>query len=311
MRHAWLTALVLAAALPLSAATPVATPTPVPLLWKVSDKDNSVYLLGSFHMLRKSDYPLSKDVDAAYADAESLVFELSPDEMLSKELGAQMAAAALRTDGTTLADDLSPELAKRFDAWTTKNAGALANTGTPAAILQMLEPWFVSMLVTIVDAHALGFESELGMDAHLGGNAKRDGKPATGLESGAQQLAMLDGMTKQEQLQMLGESLAETSDKGELEALHSGWRSGDADKLWRTMGADMQKEYPSLYRRINVERNDAWVPKLEARLRAPGTDDTLVVVGALHLLGSDGVVEKLKKKGYTVERVCSACKTTR
>jgi hypothetical protein len=74
------------------------------------------------------------------------------------------------------------------------------------------------------------------------------------------------------------------------------------------MGLQMRNEYPALYTRINTERNDAWVPQLEARLTAPGTDDTLVVVGALHLLGSDGVVEKLEKKGYTVERVCTVCK---
>ena len=54
---------------------------PVPLLWKVSDDDNAVYLLGSFHMLKPADYPLARDVDGAFADAESLMFELSPDEM--------------------------------------------------------------------------------------------------------------------------------------------------------------------------------------------------------------------------------------
>ena len=73
------------------------------------------------------------------------------------------------------------------------------------------------------------------------------------------------------------------------------------------MGADMKKEYPRLYQRINVARNDAWVPKIRQRLTQSGTDDTLVVVGALHLLGPDGVVEKLRAKGYKVERICSAC----
>jgi hypothetical protein len=49
------------------------------------------------------------------------------------------------------------------------------------------------------------------------------------------------------------------------------------------------------------------LPKIEQLLAAPGTDDTLVVVGALHLLGDDGVVEKLRAKGFDVERICSAC----
>jgi uncharacterized protein YbaP (TraB family) len=51
------------------------------------------------------------------------------------------------------------------------------------------------------------------------------------------------------------------------------------------------------------------VERLDARLRSPGTEDTLVVVGALHLLGEDGVVEKLRARGYEVERICSACAT--
>ena len=43
-------------------------------------------------------------------------------------------------------------------------------------------------------------------------------------------------------------------------------------------------------------------------MRPAGQGGTLVVVGTLHLLGSDGVVEKLRAKGYKVERVCTACK---
>jgi hypothetical protein len=77
------------------------------------------------------------------------------------------------------------------------------------------------------------------------------------------------------------------------------------------MAADMKRQYPKLYVHINVERNDAWVPKIEQRLDAPGHDDTLIVVGALHLLGSDGVVEKLRAKGYKVERICSTCRDGR
>lgn len=49
------------------------------------------------------------------------------------------------------------------------------------------------------------------------------------------------------------------------------------------------------------------MPKLQAMLDRPGSDDTLVVVGTLHLLGEDGVVEKLRAKGYRVERVCTGC----
>ena len=94
----------------------------------------------------------------------------------------------------------------------------------------------------------------------------------------------------------------------ETERLHQAWHRGDAEGLWSGMAADMKRQYPRLYRRINVERNDAWVPRIQQILTQPGDDDALVVVGALHLLGDDGVVEKLRARGYQVERICSACK---
>ena len=69
---------------------------PKPLLWKVSDADNHVYLLGSFHALRPDDYPLAPSVDAAIADAEKVVFEMSPAELRSPELPLKMAQALIR-----------------------------------------------------------------------------------------------------------------------------------------------------------------------------------------------------------------------
>ena len=93
----------------------------------------------------------------------------------------------------------------------------------------------------------------------------------------------------------------------ELQALHDAWRRGDARTLLEGTALELQKEYPRFYRSVNVDRNDAWLPRLEQRLKAQGTDDHLIVVGAMHLLGSDGVVEKLRARGYHVKRICSSC----
>ena len=281
---------------------------PVPLLWKVSDADNSVYLLGSFHLLKPTDYPLSSDVDAAFKDAESLVFEMTPEEMSSPPLAMQMGQAALRTDGTTLNSELPPETVALLDKWLADNAAELQKMGLPPQVLQMFEPWFVGLTISITEMTKQGLDPKLGLDAHLAAQAGKAGKPTAGLETGAQQIAFLDGMGKQEQLQFLAEALSQSKDaKNETAKLHDAWREGNAELLWNDMAVKMKQEYPGLYQRINVARNDAWVPKIEKRLADPGTDDTLVVVGALHLLGPDGVVEKLRTKGYTVERVCSAC----
>ena len=174
---------------------------------------------------------------------------------------------------------------------------------------QACREWFVGLVVSMVQMAEDGLDPRLGLDQHFGAEAAAKGKPTSGLETGAQQIAFLAQMDHDEQLQFLAEAIDESHDGSrELEKLHAAWRAGDIRTLWNGMAADMKRQYPKLYAHINVERNDAWVPKIEQRLTAPGHDDTLVVVGALHLLGSDGVVEKLRAKGYRVERVCSACR---
>src|SRR5690606_7745105 len=98
-------------ALPAAAELPApAHVPPVPLLWKVSDHDNAIYLLGSFHMLMDGDYPLSNDVDTAFADAARVMFEVSPDELAAPETTALFLQAANLSDGRTLSDVLSPRL---------------------------------------------------------------------------------------------------------------------------------------------------------------------------------------------------------
>lgn len=292
----------------LAADAPKATGAPVPLLWKVSDKDNAVYLLGSFHLLRPGDYPLSSDADAAFADAERVLFELSPEEMRSPALPQLMAQAAIRTDGKTLQQDLDAETWARFEAWGRTNQATLQQMGLSPQMLTVFEPWFIAVTISIVEMTKQGLDPNLGLDNHFMDKAKIAGKPTGGLERAQEQIGVLDGMDASEQRQFVTEAL-EQADKGsaETERLHQAWRRGDAEGLWAGMAADMKRQYPRLYQRINVDRNDAWVPKIRHILTQPGDDDALVVVGALHLLGKDGVVEKLKAQGYAVERVCSAC----
>ena len=298
----------LPATVPVPAIVPVATVAPVPLLWKASNGDRTVYLLGSFHLLRPDDYPLSPDVDAAFADAESLLFEMAPSEMESPTLPLRMGQAALRTDGTLLDSELPPATVARLQAWYAANAARLQAAGMTAQGLQMFEPWFVGLTVGIVGMTDAGLDPALGIDRHFADAAAAAGKPAAGFETGTEQIALLDGMDATEQVQFLDEALDDAQPgSGELETLHALWRAGDARALWERMAADMRREYPKLYQRINVERNDAWLPVVESRLQGGGDEDTLVVVGALHLLGSDGLVEKLGAKGYAVERICSAC----
>ena len=272
-----------------------------PLLWKVSDADNHVYLLGSFHLLKPDDYPLPAEVDRAFDDAESLLFEIDPKEMTAPETVATMQKYMAYEDGLSLSQVLPPQTLARLGTLVSASGGSLQS-------LEASEPWAVNLGLVLGVTRALGFSADLGLDRHLMMRAADAGKPAAGLETADAQMRAMDAVPHAEQVQGLEEFLADPRKAARLMVdMHRWWRSGDADALDREMRADMQRKTPESYRLMDVERNDAWLPRIEARLTESKTDDTLVVVGSLHLLGEDGLVEKLRAKGYRVERICDSC----
>jgi uncharacterized protein len=270
---------------------------PKPLLWKVSDANNSLYLLGSFHMLKTTDYPLAQSTDAAFNDAEQVYFEISAEEMNNPALGEKMAKAAARSDGKTLQQSLSEKTWSQFEAFAKERK-------LPVAGFQQFEPWFVTLILATTEMQRIGLNPQLGLDNYFMDRAAKAGKPIKGLETGDSQIAIFDNMTVKQQEEQLQDTLDESSDlKKELEEMHAIWRKGDDKTLFKTFGLETKKKYPELYQSINPERNKAWLPKLEALLKDNDKDDIMVVVGSLHLVGEDGVVKMLKNKGYKVERM--------
>lgn len=298
----WLSAVALAVlAAPLAGSQPVdSPPPPVPLLWKLSRADTTVYLLGSFHLLREDDYPLSTDVDAAFADAEKLLFEIAPDELNNPALASRMLDYARYERGQTLSPKVTPRMRRKLER-------LLQSQGIAAGQLDQYEPWFVNLSLVTALSHKLGYSSQYGLDQTLMRRASEHGKAMSGLETLEDQLRTLDQSPLDEQLLSLKE-LLESPEKipAMLAELHGAWRSGDITTMDRLSREEMQDKTPHTYRLINVQRNHAWLPQIRALLEASG-DDTLVVVGSLHLLGPDGLVEQLRSQGYRVERICSAC----
>ena len=286
----------LASLLALVTASAAAQP-PRPLLWKVSDADNHIYLLGSFHALKDSDYPLAASVDAAFVDSEALVFELSPEEMNSPELPKKLLAAAMLSNGKTLQQSMSGQSWERLRQYADKR-------NLPLQDYQQLEPWFVSLLISLREMALIGYDPKQGLDQHLVARAAQAGKRTGGLETADRQIAVLDSMSALEQQQSLSESLDSAKDfKTKIDQLHQFWRSGNAAALEEMLALEFKRDYAQLYQRINVDRNQAWLPKIRRMLDEESRDETLVVVGSMHLLGADGLVSQLKARGYRVERL--------
>ncbi|MGO0999662.1 TraB/GumN family protein [Lysobacter sp. CA196] len=277
---------------------------PVPLLWKVSDQDNAVYLLGSFHLLRADDYPLSSDIDQAFAGAGKLVFEVAPEEMFDPTVPQRFMARARYDDGRTLSKVLPADLREKLNRVLAKNGSSLAQ-------LDALEPWFVNLSLVLGVSQSMGFSPQLGLDQYLMRQAAEAGKPTSGLETMELQLQVMDSGPLPEQITALREFVDKPEDvPGMLDEIHAAWRNADLAKLDEKARVEMEQKTPETYRMVNVERNEAWVPQIQKMLDEPKQGDALVVVGSLHLLGNDGLVERLRSKGYTVERVCSVCAPT-
>ncbi len=270
---------------------------PMPPMWRVSDADNEIYLLGSFHALKPSDYPVGPEVDTAFADAEAVAFEVAPEELASPQLAMAMVQAAMQPAGRTLQDSLDAQGWQRLQDY----AG---ERGLPLETYQAYEPWFVALLVSLGEMARIGYEPSQGLDQQLVARAQREGKRTMGLETGASQIAVLDGMSEVEQRQSLAEALDDAEDfRARIDKLHRQWREGDEAGLSELLTVEFKRDYPQLYRRINTDRNNAWLPKLRRLLDEERSDDTLVVVGTLHLLGPDGLVSLLQAQGYRVQRL--------
>lgn len=287
----------------LAAATPVAIKRS--LLWKVSDADNSVYLLGSFHLLKADDYPLPAEIDRVFDDAESLLFEVDPIEMNAPETMAIATRYMAYADGKSLSKVLPKPTLEKLDKM-------MAAAGGSVQAMEQSEPWAVSLGLIMGMTQSMGFKPELGLDRNLMERAAKAGKPTAGLETVDAQLRALDSVPHAEQAKGLDEFLDDPMKAAkQMQDMHAWWRAGDIAKLDSEMRVEMATKSPVSYKLLDVDRNNAWLPLLEQRLTGSTQDDTLVVVGSLHLLGQDGLVEKLRAKGYKVERICDACEVAK
>jgi uncharacterized protein len=262
-------------------------------LWKASGKGSVVYLAGSIHLLSPEFYPLNPVFDNAFKDSDLLVEEVDFGEMLGPDSQMQALMRGMLPAGQTIDKVLSPATL----ALVNKTAKEL---GAPLDALQRFKPWMLALTLEGLELANAGFDPNLGLDKHFYDLAKEGGKAIQGLETVEYQLSRLDGMTPEQQDRMLAQTLKEIdTEKASVAKLTTAWKSGDTKTMEQLVLGNLKSE-PALYERLLVERNKNWLPKLEALFSRKGR--ALVLVGAAHLVGPDGLVAMLKAKGYAVEQ---------
>jgi len=263
-------------------------------LWKASNRQNAVYLVGSVHMLTKAYYPLSPTLEAAFKESDLLVEEVDLAELLAPTAQFQMLSRGMLPSNQTLDKVVSPSTL----ALVNKRVDTL---GLPIEALMRFKPWSLALMMLGVEWQKAGFDAELGLDKHFYDRAQADGKAVQGFETADYQISRFDEMTMDQQDRLLAESLKELdTEKASVIALANAWKAGDIATVERVVLHDLKQD-PQMYQRLLVERNRNWWPKLEALFNRRG--HAFVVVGAAHLVGADGLIAMLRSKGYTVEQM--------
>ena len=262
-------------------------------LWEVSSEKATLFLLGTVHLLKPGTHTVSPAAEAAFQQAQTILLEVDLDEAESPEAGKLFSRMALLRD-ETIEDKISSEtlalLVEKTEAM-----------GLPFDRLRSFKPWFLSLTLTLIKLQTLGFDPKHGIDRYFFDKAKQADKEIRALETVEYQLDRFAGLPDRIQEQLLLQTLQELDDlEEEMEQMVEAWSRGEVEVL-EELTQESFKEFPGLYQRLIVERNKNWLLKIEPILNRPGT--TMVVVGALHLVGSESVVELLQEQGYTVKQL--------
>jgi len=260
-------------------------------LWKIEGKRCTVHLLGSVHFLKKEHYPLAAPIEAAFARAKVAVFETDLEAVEKPEMQMNLLSKAALPPGEVLSTHLSPKLYERL-------AQQLKESGLPVDAVKNLKPGMVAMTIAIVEMQKLGLDPKLGLDQHFYDRARKAGKEVIGLEEAQFQVDLITGFSKEEGEAILDSTLKDILTlKVELGKLLKSWQTGDMKTVAGLLNQALE-EHPALYKRLLVDRNKSWVPRIEELVR--GDKDAIVIVGAAHLAGKQSVIEMLEKNGLKV-----------
>lgn len=264
-----------------------------PAIWAVRDRDSTVFLFGTIHVMKPGTEWRSRRFDDAFKGADQLILEVDNPEDQAAVL------PLIREHGLSpdrpLSVLLSAEDLARLDA-------AAQSLGLRAAQLDPMRPWLASLSLAAAPLRRAGYDPASGIDPVLRADALAAGMTIAGLETLDQQVRLLAGFPEEGQLAYLLRSLDDFDDgAAQLERLVEAWLAGDVVAIEQIGLRPMREVGERVYQALLVERNRAWADRISLILDDTGT--AFIAVGALHLAGEDSVQRILEDRGLTVERV--------
>jgi len=262
-----------------------------PATYTVQGKHNVIHLVGTVHLLQNSE-ALPANIAKAYADSEQLLLEIDTNAMDPLTTQQMMLSLGLQADEETLADKLDATIYSKLKA-------AAQNAGIDIMMLDHMRPWLAALTLEDMMLMKMGLDPQAGVEMQLTKKAAQDHKSITGLETMEEQLNFFAGLDEKSEMDFLISTLDELKDlKSEMNELMNAWRQGDENKLVRLMQNEI-KGHEKFFNLLLTDRNKRWIGVLKPLLDT-SDENILVAVGALHLVGNDGLVALLRKAGYKV-----------
>lgn len=277
--------------LPTTAATAAPASAPIPFLWQVKGPQATHYLLGSIHLLPESTHPLPDSLERAYVAVERLVLETDPEALASPEVQQRFLSAAYRDTGNP---------AQQFGESLTQKLKAQAQqSGLPSTVCDAYRAWFCALTLEIIAFQRAGFEAQYGIDQHFHERGIEDDKGFAFLEATEQHLSLFTGMNPVDGRALLTETL-ESLGPGAADApkeMLAAWTANDMSSIELQL-AELQQHAPAIYARLMHDRNQVWLPQISGFFKSEVP--TLVIVGAAHLVGPEGLLAELGREGWSL-----------
>ena len=262
-------------------------------LWQVSKNGNKLFLGGTIHLLKKEDYPLPVEFGAAFKKSDKLVFETDIEKIQTPEFGKKMAQMFTLPPGKSLKEVLNKKTFKKLEKH-------LADRNIPIDSFLHFKPSMLVLVLTVIELKRMGMV-DIGVDQYFHNKAKEAGKAIGYFETVDEQLAFLLTMGEGNENEMIINTINDMSKmEATMNVIKSAWLSGDENKLVEVGLTEMMRDYPGIYQSLLVKRNNNWMPHIERMMTDKKVE--MVLVGALHLVGKDGLLQQLRNKGYTIKQ---------
>jgi uncharacterized protein YbaP (TraB family) len=263
------------------------------LLWKITGNGltQPSYIFGTIHMIPKKDYFFTPQMQSAFDSCQTLVIEA---DMFSLKLADQikLASKIVLPEQKTLLDYMDSAEYISFKQILIDSLGVKEKTLDKK--YNRIKPFFLTaLLMQKYVGKTKTYEEELYKIS------KKQKMNLIGLETLEFQMSLADSITIEEQIEGLGESMGEILQYYKMVELY---KNQDLEGLYKMAIAEFKTETELEFMNLIVsKRNADWVPKIK---QYTNISSCFIAVGTLHLAGTDGVIELLRREGYSVTAVC-------